>query len=127
MDTPMVWIISPDPDTRRLIGLNLSKRGFRVLETSSQDGLALPREKPQLIILDVEPPDESGWQTARTLRRSFWTQAVPLILLLSSAPAPSRLVPFQPVRWLEKPLAIDALLSLVRESLGQWERPGHEL
>ncbi len=127
MDIPMVWIISPDPDTRRLIGLNLSKRGFRILEASPQDGVVSPSEKPQLVILDVEPPDESGWQTARKLRRSSWTQDVPLILLLSSAPAPRRLAPFQPVRWLEKPLAIDALLTLVRESLGRWERPGHGL
>jgi hypothetical protein len=42
-----------------------------------------------------------------------------MILLLSTAPAARRLVPLQPVRWLEKPLAMDVLLALVRESLGQ--------
>jgi hypothetical protein len=39
MDVHKIWVISPDPDTRRLIGLNLNKRGFGVLETSPQDGL----------------------------------------------------------------------------------------
>ena len=128
MDVHKIWVISPDPDTRRLIGLNLSKRGFGVLETSPQDGLvpfgfAQDRPsgaKPLIIILDVDPPDESGWEAASVLRQSPGLQERPMILLLSAAPAARRLVPLQPVRWLEKPLAMDALLALVRESLGRW-------
>jgi len=131
----MIWIISPDPDTRRLIGLNLDKRGFGVLETSPQDRLApfggvYPERsrgaqdrpsgaEPLLIILDVEPPGESGWEAASALRQIPGLQETPMILLLSAAPATRRLVPLQPVRWLEKPLAMDALLALVRESLGR--------
>ncbi len=119
MDVPMVWVISPDPDTRRLIGLNLSKRGLRILEASPQGELALSGAKPHLIILDVDAPDESGWEAASALRQSPWLQGVPLILLLAAAPTASRLVPLQPVRWLEKPLAMDALLALVRESVAR--------
>jgi len=135
MDEPMIWVISPDPDTRRLIGLNLSKRGFGVLETSLQDGPVpfggvYPERsrgtqdrpsgaEPLLIILDVDPPDESGWEAASALRQSPGLQETPMILLLSAAPATRRLVPLQPVRWLEKPLAMDGLLALVRQSLGQ--------
>jgi len=127
MDVHKIWVISPDPDTRRLIGLNLNKRGFGVLETSLQDGLvpfgfAQDRPsgaEPQLIILDVDPPNESGWETASTLRQIPGLQETPMILLLSAAPAARRLVPLQPVRWLEKPLDMNALLALVRQSLGQ--------
>ena len=135
MDEPMIWVISPDPDTRRLIGLNLSKRGFSVLETSPQDGLVpfggvYPERSrgaqdrpsgaaPLLIILDVDPPDESGWEAASVLRQSPGLQETPMILLLSAAPAASRLISLQPVRWLEKPLAMDVLLALVRESVGR--------
>ena len=115
----MVWVISPHPDTRRLIGLNLSKRGLRILEASPQGDLALPVAKPHLIILDVDPPNESGWEAANTLRQSPGLQETPMILLLSAAPAARRLVPLQPVRWLEKPLAMDVLLALVRESVGR--------
>ena len=127
MDEPMIWVISPDPDTRRLIGLNLNKRGLGVLETSPQDMLppyGFAQDRPSgaeslLIILDVEPPGESGWEAASVLRQSPGLQETPMILLLSAAPATRRLVPLQPVRWLEKPLAMDVLLALVRESLGQ--------
>ena len=62
MDVHKIWVISPDPDTRRLIGLNLNKRGFGVLETSPQDGLEPSGAEPQLIILDMDPPGESGWE-----------------------------------------------------------------
>jgi DNA-binding response OmpR family regulator len=119
MDVHKIWVISSDPDTRRLIGLNLDKRGFGVLETSPQDGLVPSGAEPLIIILDVDPPDESGWEAASVLRQSPGLQGTPMILLLSTAPAARRLVPLQPVRWLEKPLAMDVLLALVRESLGQ--------
>jgi len=121
MAAPLIWIISPDPDSRRLIGLNLNKREFCILEASPQNGLVTSCADPQLIILDVEPPDESGWEAASALRQSPRLQGVPLILVLADAPTASRLVPLQPVRWLEKPLAIDALLALVRESLADKE------
>ncbi len=137
MDVHKIWVISPDPDTRRLIGLNLDKRGFDVLETSPQDGLVpfdgvYPERsrgaqdrpsgaEPLLIILDMEPPGESGWEAASVLRQSPGLQETPMILLLSAAPAARRLVSLQPVRWLEKPLAMDALLALVRESVGRQE------
>ena len=121
MDVPLVWVISPDPDTRRLIGLNLSKRGLLILEASPQGSLALSGAKPHLIILDVDPPDESGWEAASELRQSPWLQGVPLTLLVATAPTARRLVPVQPVRWVEKPLAMDTLLALVRESLADKE------
>ena len=126
MDVPMVWVISPDPDSRRLIGLNLNKPESCILEASPQNGLVTSCADPQLIILDVEPPDESGWEAASAQRQSPRLQGVPLILVLADAPTASRLVPLQPVRWPEKPLAIDALLTLVRESLAgkEWNVKG---
>ncbi len=120
-DAPKIWIISPDPDTQRLIRLNLNKRGLGVLETSPQDRLMPSRAEPQLIILDMDQPDESDWEAANALRRRPGIQETPMILLLAAAPSARRLVPLRPVRWLEKPLAMDALLDMVRQSLGQQE------
>ena len=117
MGIPTAWIISPDPDTQRLIGLNLSRRGFRVLAGPPQNGLSLSGIQPHLIILDIDLPDKLGWEAGKTLRQSHELEEVPLILILPVAPAARRLAPLQPVRWVEKPLAIDALLTLVRESL----------
>jgi CheY-like chemotaxis protein len=113
----MVWVISSDSEIRRLIGLNLSKRGLCLQEMSSQGEMVSSGATPHLIILDVDPHGESGWKEAKALRQNPRLPDVPLILILSAAPPSSQLVPLQPVRWLEKPLAMDVLLSLVQKSL----------
>jgi DNA-binding response OmpR family regulator len=122
MDMPVVWIIGPDFDTQRLIELNLSKRGIRVVKAFPESDLAFPAVDPQLIILDIDLPDKSGWATVSALRQHPRLQGVPLILILAYAPATSRLVPLRPVRWVEKPVAVGALLTLVRESLTRQEQ-----
>jgi DNA-binding response OmpR family regulator len=119
LDGPTVWIISCDPDTRRLISLNLNRRGFQIQEFLSQEELPSSGARPQLIILDASLPDEPDWEAIGALRRLPSTKEVPLILLLADPPAASRLAPFQPVRWVEKPLAIDVLLLVAREELGK--------
>ena len=124
MDAPTVWIISPDPDTRRLIGLNLRKRGLRTVEVSTRDELTRDGVKPDLIILEGAPSDESGVEAAGVLRRNGWLQGVPLILLLTSPPVTRQLVPLRPVGWVEKPLSMDALLAQVRECLAASGRGG---
>ena len=122
MTTPLIWDISPHADTRRLIGLNLSKRGFHVLEASSHHDLVPPSARPHLIILDVELPDESDWDVVRDLRSSPQLQRIPLILLVGEVPATSRLDPFRPVQWVAKPAAIDTLLAVVQKSLTEQSR-----
>ncbi len=117
MDMPLVWVISSDSDARRLIGLNLSKRGLQTREISPQDELAPSGAEPHLIILDSGPDDRVDWRAATALRQDPRLREVPLLLILTAAPALSRLVPLQPVRWLEKPLAMDALVAEVRDSL----------
>jgi DNA-binding response OmpR family regulator len=117
MDMPIVRVIGQDPDNRELIGLNLRKRGFRALEGCSQSDLASKSANPQLIILEVNAEDESGWQAAREVRYNSTLQGTPLILLVTAAPSTRRLVPLQPVRWLEKPLAMEAALAMVKGSL----------
>ncbi|HSR33501.1 MAG TPA: hypothetical protein VLY63_23285 [Anaerolineae bacterium] len=114
---PMVWVISSDSDTRRLIGLNLSKRGLCLQEMSSQGEMVRSGASPELIILDEDPHGRAGWKEAKALRRYPRLPDVPLILIVSTAPTPSQLVSLQPVRWVEKPLAMDILLALVQESL----------
>lgn len=112
-----IWVISSDSDTRRLIGLNLSRRGLRPQEMSSQSETVSFGSTPHLIILDEDPDTESFYGEAKALRQNPRLPDVPLILILSAAPSSSELVPLEPVSWLEKPLAMDTLLSFVQKSL----------
>ena len=119
MAAPTIWVISADPEIRRLIALNLTKRGFRILELALPISSPPSGEPPRLIIvdLDVEPSDTSGWQAVETLRQHPITQTVPVLLLLSAPPRAEQLNAYQPARWVEKPFAMDVLLRAVRESL----------
>jgi len=122
MNAPVVWVVSPHSSARQMIGLNLSKRGYRIVEASSLVDLKIPSGEPDLIVVDVEPPDESGWEVVRALRQNGSSQGVPLILLLATPPTISRIHSFHPGRWMKKPVDTDALLALVRESLPQQDR-----
>ena len=118
MDAPLVWIISLDADTRRLIELNLSKRGLQGVPASTQDELLRSGARPRVIILDVEPPDQPSWGSILALRLSKRLADVPLILMAAAPPPPSQLASLQPARWLGTPMAMDALLTLLQQSLG---------
>jgi len=119
MAVPTIWVISSDPEIRRLIALNLSKRGFRILEFALPISSPPSGEPPRLIILDLDAESSDGfdWEAVETLRQHPVTQAVPVLLLLSAPPRAEQLSAFQPARWVEKPLAMDVLLRAVRESL----------
>jgi hypothetical protein len=94
MDMPMVWVISSDSDTRRLIGLTLSKRGLRIREISPEDELAPSGANPHLIILDSDEGGQVDSRAASALRQDPRLREVPLILILTAALTPSWLVPF---------------------------------
>jgi two-component system, OmpR family, response regulator MprA len=78
---PKLLIVDDDEAIRITFGVALNGAGYRVIEAA--DGLeALEmarREKPALILLDVDMPKANGWQTLETLRKSGFTQ--PVIML----------------------------------------------
>jgi len=117
MDVPLVWVISPHAGTRQVLGLNLSKRGLRTLEAALLDELQPADAPPQLIVVDVEPPDETGWATVDAVRQTPALRQVPLIMLVAHAPTMGRLLALHPARWVHKPADTDALLSEVWSSL----------
>ena len=122
MDVATAWIISPHASTRQLVGLNLNRRGLKVLEASSPSDLRRSDAEPHLLIVDIDPPNESGWETASSLREDPSLKEVPLILLTADAPTSGRLISLDPARWTSKPIDIQAFLKLVQECLSQQSR-----
>lgn len=119
MNLPVIWVISSDPEIRRLITINLKKRGLHILDATPEADILLPGPEPQLIILDLNALEEPEWKIACRLREQHGTNGTTLILLLSKAPTTRFLSLLQPVRWLEKPLDMKALLSLIRLSMAR--------
>ena len=85
-----ILIIEDDPDTSRLVGLYLSRDGYKVLAAlDGLEGLRLAREsKPDLIVLDLMLPGMSGMDICRELREE---SMVPIVMLTARVDEHDRL------------------------------------
>lgn len=65
-----VLIVDDEPQIRRALSLNLSARGFEVLEAATgEDALATARARlPDLVLLDIGLPGMDGIRVLRVLR-----------------------------------------------------------
>src|SRR3982074_400103 len=108
-----VLLVEDEAALRRVIARNLTGRGLDVSEaaTVAEALQALTSETPDLILLDINLPDRSGWDVLRDLQRR--RIGVPTIVVSPVRVSQSRLDEFQPIAYLPKPFPIDALLRLV--------------
>ncbi len=113
MNHRRVLLVEDEPALRRIIARNLTTRGLDVAEagTVGEALTVLNFETPDLILLDINLPDRSGWDVLRDLQRRHI--AVPTIVVSAVRVSQSRLDEFQPMAFLPKPFSIDALLRLV--------------
>lgn len=83
MDTnALILVVDDDPELRNLIAGFLSGHGYRVqaAENVAQMDLAISRERPDLVVLDVMMPGEDGLSAARRLA----AEKGPPIIILSA-------------------------------------------
>lgn len=69
-----ILVVEDDPDFLALVSLTLESAGFRVVGvTSGLEALELTRstERPDLVVLDVQLPEMSGYEICRELREEF--------------------------------------------------------
>jgi two-component system phosphate regulon response regulator OmpR len=68
--TPRVWIVDDDPDLRSLLREFLEKHGFEVRLFANGADLErrLPRERPDLLVLDQMMPGDTGTTLCRRIR-----------------------------------------------------------
>ena len=80
---PNILVIEDYSDTRRLISVLLSKRGYNVIE--AEDGLEgflkATGTKPDLIVMDLALPQMDGIESARRIHESPKLSKVPIIVL----------------------------------------------
>lgn len=83
MESKRILVVDDHPPTVRLIRNALEQEGFSV--ASAANGaeclLALHRELPDLVVLDVIMPVLDGFQTLRILRENAQTKHLPVIIL----------------------------------------------
>jgi DNA-binding response OmpR family regulator len=108
-----VVLVEDEETLRRVIARNLTSRGVEVREAGTvREALAaLETDWPDLLLLDLNLPDQTGWEVLRELNRRG--REVPTILVSAVRVSQSRLDEFHPLAYLPKPFPIDALLRLV--------------
>jgi len=108
-----VLLVEDEPSFRRVIARNLSSRGMLVSEVgTAEEAIALSvRDRPDLMLLDINLPDHSGWDVMREFRRLGID--VPTIVVSAVRVSQSRLEEFHPMAFLPKPFPLESLLRLV--------------
>ena len=116
-----------DEILRDLLGRNLTVREHDVsIAEDARSALAyLCATSFDLIILDINLPDQTGWEVLRTALREGWLhpqdidggdQKLPVVVLSAVRVSPRRLEEFHPLAYLPKPFPMDALLRLAVEA-----------
>jgi two-component system KDP operon response regulator KdpE len=75
-----VLVVDDEPPIRRLLRTSLAASGYRIVEAEDAAGAmrVLAAEKPDLMILDLGLPDESGLELVTEVRK---TSTVPIVVL----------------------------------------------
>jgi DNA-binding response OmpR family regulator len=108
-----VLLVEDEALLRHVIARNLISRGVLVREaaTAGEALEAVGTELPDLVLLDINLPDRTGWDVLRVLKQR--NVHVPTIVVSAVRVSESRLDEFQPLAYLPKPFPIEALLRLV--------------
>src|ERR1700744_343473 len=77
-----ILVVDDSEDNRFAVIRHLQKAGFRVLEAESgATTLTLVNENPDLVILDVDLPDMSGFEVCNHIKSTPTTALIPVLHL----------------------------------------------
>jgi len=78
-----VLIVDDDPDIRRLVEMVLGREGFLAtsVESAQEAYKKIAASKPDLIVLDLQLPDEDGFTVCKKLRMDPSTTHIPILML----------------------------------------------
>jgi DNA-binding response OmpR family regulator len=121
-----VLVVEDEEDILELVAYNLERAGMRVLRArNGVEAMALlPREKPDLVVLDIMLPKMDGKEVCRRIRQDERTRSIPVVMLTALAEEVDRVVGFElgaddyvtkPFSPKELVLRVQAILRRIRE------------
>src|SRR5688572_2997783 len=110
-----ILVIDDDEYMRDLLRLHLSNAGYEVLlaEDAVVAGHSLLRQRPDLILLDVEMPFMNGLEFATALKADPAVSDIPVVFVSSRDDCEDRAKELGARAFLRKPLFADHLLATV--------------
>ena len=120
LTTKHVILVEDDERLQSILARSLTKRGHEVRNArfGAEARQLLAHRMPGVLILDINLPDETGWEILRWLREQPGEQPR-VIVLTAFRPPQTRIADLAPDAVLTKPFPIEALSRLV-------ETDGHE-
>ena len=84
---PKLLLVEDNEMNRDMLSRRLARKGFEViLAVDGQDGIdTARRERPDLILMDMDLPVLSGWEATQVLKASSDTVGIPVIALTAHA------------------------------------------
>ncbi len=112
----LVLLVDDEAPISEVLTRTMRGYAFRVRAVTSGKAalLALAEESPDVMLLDINLPDLTGWEVLRRLAPAD-RERVPVIVFSASPLAPGRVNEFRPAGVLVKPFPIQALIRLLRE------------
>ncbi len=118
-----ILIVDDSPTETHLMREMLEKNGFSVISAENGAiGVQMARlNKPDLVLMDVVMPELNGFQATRQLSKDPTTAHIPIIIVTTKDQATDRLWGLKQGAkdYLTKPLTEKALISTVKNLLGQ--------
>ena len=107
-----VLMVEDDDTFARVVSRNLVSRGVTVRRAANatEASAQIHERRPDLVLLDINLPDRTGWDVLRECRDGG---VLPTIVLSATALSAERLAEFRPVAFLRKPFPLDVILRLV--------------
>jgi two-component system chemotaxis response regulator CheY len=114
-----ILVMDDDEVIRELLRLNLANAGYDVLVTEDGvlGGLALQKERPDLVLVDIDLPYFDGLQLLKAIKGDPSVRRVPVIFITSNTDAEAQAKRLGAVAYFAKPLRMDSLLAEVAKHL----------
>ena len=121
----MTWrilVVEDQKDNRQIIRDLLTSQGYEMIEavTGLEGVAAAERERPDLILMDIQLPEIDGYEATRRIRANPALRDVPIIAVTSYALSGDDVKAFDAGcnAYVTKPFSPRELLAKVRELVG---------
>jgi CheY-like chemotaxis protein len=116
-----ILVIEDNENNMYLMRFILKKNGYEVIEsTTGKEGIELAiKERPDLILLDIQLPDIDGMEAAKKIRESEADGKVPIVAVTSFAMAGDRerILSGGCTGYIEKPLDLENFIAEIKKYL----------
>lgn len=118
--SPTILLVEDEERLQHVLARTLEASGYTVhtASTAAEAVQMVLQERPDVLVLDVNLPDDTGWGVLRRLAGLGITcTTLPTIMLSAGQPAQRRIAEFEPQAFLPKPFPVDTLKRLIAEVL----------